>query len=86
MHRHAATVVITVTLTLAIIVPALVLVPGRGPEHGLNGASTSWLLGNLFAAVVASATTLAGRSRVRTRPAEPDPVLSDPSSGVAVTA
>ena len=39
MHRHVATVVITVTLTLAIIVPALILVPGQGPSHGLNAAT-----------------------------------------------
>ena len=28
MHRHVSTVIITATLTLAIIVPALILVPG----------------------------------------------------------
>ncbi len=86
MHRHLATVVITVTLTLAIIVPALVLVPGHGPEHGLNGASLSWLLGNVVAAVVAAIATLAGRSRARAKPAERDPVLADPAQGVPITA
>ena len=63
LHRHAATVVITMTLTLAIIVPALLLVPGHGSGHGLDGASTSWLIGNVVAAVVAVAATMFGRAR-----------------------
>ena len=65
LHRHAATVVITLTLTLAIIVPALVLVPGHGRGHGLDGASTAWLIGNVVAAAVAVVATMIGRSRAR---------------------
>lgn len=61
MHRHVSTVIITLTLTLAIIVPALILVPGTGPGHGLDGASRSWLVGNVIAAVVAIAVTWIGR-------------------------
>ena len=57
LHRHVATVVITVTLTLSIIVPALALVP----ERELDGASAAWLLGNLFAAVVAVGVTVVSR-------------------------
>ena len=40
LHRHVATVVITLTLTLAIIVPALILVPGHGPDTASNAAPT----------------------------------------------
>lgn len=63
MHRHVATVTITVTLTLAIIVPALILVPGSGSGHGLDGASTAWFAGNVFAAAVAVLVTLVSRRR-----------------------
>lgn len=53
MHRHVATVAITLVLTGAIMVPALVLVPGTGPGHGIDGARTAWFVGNLAAALVA---------------------------------
>ena len=59
LHRHVATVAITVTLTLAIIGPALVLVPDRGIE----GAADAWLGGNVVAAVVAVALTFMSRRR-----------------------
>jgi len=77
MHRHASTVIITVTLTLAIIVPALLLVPGTGKGHGLEGASTSWLVGNVFAAIVATVVTWVGRRTTadRSAAAELDPLL-----------
>ena len=61
LHRHAATVIITVTLTAAIIVPALILVPRSGPHGGINGAATAWLLGNVFAALVATVVTAISR-------------------------
>jgi O-antigen/teichoic acid export membrane protein len=61
LHRHVATVAITVTLMLSIIVPALVLVPGTGERNGLDGASAAWLLGNVFAAAVAIVVTLVSR-------------------------
>ena len=68
LHRHAATVIITATLTAAIIVPALILVPGHGAGHGLNGASTSWLVGNIVAAIVAVVVTFVGRRREAAQP------------------
>lgn len=49
-HRHVATVAITAALTLAIVGPALVTVPGRG----VDGAMWSWLGGNALAAAVAA--------------------------------
>ncbi|CAN5821329.1 hypothetical protein BH24ACT3_BH24ACT3_00080 [soil metagenome] len=49
LHHHVATVAITATLTGAIIVPALVLVPA----DGIDGAGRAWLIGNTVAAVVA---------------------------------
>ncbi len=49
LHRHGATVAITVTLTVAILVPALVLVP----REGLDGAAMSFMVGNLLAGLVA---------------------------------
>ncbi|MGI8755254.1 MAG: lipopolysaccharide biosynthesis protein [Acidimicrobiales bacterium] len=66
LHRHVSTVIITITLTAAIIVPALVLVPGSGKGHGLDGASTAWLVGNIAAALVAAAVTWVGRRHDRT--------------------
>ncbi|MBX3286430.1 MAG: hypothetical protein KF703_13870 [Actinobacteria bacterium] len=77
MHRHASTVIITATLTAAIILPALVLVPGDGPGHGLDGASRAWLVGNVIAAAVATVVTAVGRrtSAGRLAAAELDPLL-----------
>jgi O-antigen/teichoic acid export membrane protein len=48
-HRTADTVAITVALSAATLLPALVLVP----DHGLDGAAASFLIGNVAAAVVA---------------------------------
>lgn len=56
-HRAGATVAITLTLSLAILVPALVLVPDRG----IDGAAQAFLGGNLAAAAVAVVVHLAGR-------------------------
>ena len=70
LHRHLATVAITATLTAAIVLPALALVP----ENGIDGASRAWLLGNLAAAVVAAAAVRISRWR-----AMPDPSLSEPA-------
>ncbi|MCB1029794.1 MAG: hypothetical protein KDA95_00565 [Acidimicrobiales bacterium] len=61
LHRHVATVIITVVLMVSIIVPALILVPGDEPGHGLDGASASWVLGNIFAAAVALGVTVVNR-------------------------
>lgn len=73
MHRHASTVIITLSLTLAIVVPALVLVP----REGLDGASRAWLVGNLIAAAVASVVTFVGRRTTAggSATAELDPIL-----------
>ena len=49
LHRHVATVTITGVLTIAILVPALVLVP----DDGIDGATRAFLVGNLVAAAVA---------------------------------
>jgi O-antigen/teichoic acid export membrane protein len=57
LHRHAATVAITVTLTVAILVPALILVP----RDGLDGAATSFIVGNLVAGAVALGAHIAMR-------------------------
>lgn len=73
MHRHASTVIITLSLTLAIVVPALILVP----RDGLDGASGAWLVGNLIAAAVAIVVTWVGRRTTADRSAatELDPLL-----------
>ena len=57
-HRSGATVLITAVLSLAILVPALVLVP----DDGIDGAATAFLAGNIVAALVALGTHLQGRS------------------------
>ena len=80
-HRSGATVLITVVLSVAILVPALVLVP----EDGIDGAATAFLVGNLIAAVVALGTHIQGR-----RTAEgPIPVASpddfEPEDAVALS-
>lgn len=51
LHRHLSTVLITSSLTLAIIIPALILVP----RDGIVGAAHAWLFGNLVGMVVALA-------------------------------
>ena len=61
LHRNVITVAITATLTVAIIGPALLLVP----DHGIEGARTAWLAGNVIAAVVATVLTLAARRAAR---------------------
>ncbi len=71
-HRHVATVLITSTLTLAIVVPALILVP----RDGLDGASRAWLSGNLIAALVATGVTWwSRRARTSRAEAELDPLV-----------
>jgi O-antigen/teichoic acid export membrane protein len=49
LHRHIPTVAITGVLTVAILVPALALVP----DDGIDGAARAFLVGNVAAAVVA---------------------------------
>ncbi|HEX9765921.1 MAG TPA: hypothetical protein VGA36_04100 [Nitriliruptorales bacterium] len=74
-QRSGATVVITATLTVAILAPALVVVP----DHGLDGAAWAYLGGNVVAAVVAVIAHLAGRASSDTPvdPASPAVVEAD---------
>lgn len=71
LHRNIDTVVITVTLTTAILIPALALVP----DEGLDGATTAFVFGNVVAAVVATSCHVWHRTR-RTVPV-PDTTTVD---------
>ncbi len=53
-HRSGATVLITLALSVAILGPALVLVP----DDGIDGAAAAFLAGNVVAAMVALGTHL----------------------------
>jgi O-antigen/teichoic acid export membrane protein len=70
-HRHVATVAITLTLTAATLVPALILVP----DEGLDGATQAFLVGNIAAAVVAFGCHLVVGRTVRGAPPEPLPIV-----------
>ncbi|MBI2708122.1 MAG: hypothetical protein HYX34_00250 [Actinobacteria bacterium] len=72
LHRHAATVVITVVLTVAVVVPALIAVP----RDGVDGASAAWFIGNLVAGAVAIVTAAISRHRSR----RADPALDEPAT------
>jgi len=61
LHRHVSTVIITLTLTIAIVIPALVLVP----DDGIYGARDAWVIGNIIAAVVAITAHAIGTQRMR---------------------
>jgi O-antigen/teichoic acid export membrane protein len=80
-HRSAATVLITVVLSTAILVPALVLVP----EDGIEGAATAFLFGNIVAALVA----LAAHLQIRRTADAPIPATSpdefEPEDAIALT-
>jgi O-antigen/teichoic acid export membrane protein len=80
-HRSAATVLITVVLSVSILVPALVLVP----DDGIEGAATAFLFGNLVAAVVALATHV----QIRRTADAPIPATSpddfEPEDAIALT-
>jgi O-antigen/teichoic acid export membrane protein len=58
-HRGRATIAITSVLSVAILGPALMLVPGRG----LDGAVVAYLGGNVAAAIVAGVAHVRGRGR-----------------------
>lgn len=60
LHRNLATILITTVLTVAIVVPALILVPGAGAGHGIVGAGHAWLFGNLAGMCVAIGAHLYG--------------------------
>lgn len=87
-HRHVSTVVITLVLTGAIMIPALVLVPGSGAGHGIDGARTAWFVGNLAAAVVAIAAHHVGawRDRHGSNHHVIDAVVADLDGPIATTA
>ena len=70
LHRHLPTVAITGVLTVAILVPALVLVP----DDGIDGATRAFLVGNVAAAVVAIVFHRLGRRRRVTTVPEPGSV------------
>ncbi|MEX2294345.1 MAG: hypothetical protein WD691_11210 [Acidimicrobiales bacterium] len=57
-QRSGATVAITLALSVAILGPALLLVP----DHGLDGAAWAYLGGNCFAAVVSVIAHVTARS------------------------
>lgn len=72
-HRTADTVAITVALSAASLLPALLLVP----DHGLEGAAVSFLVGNVVAALVA---IVAHRRAVRD--AAVDPLVPAPHDAI----
>ncbi|MFL6205456.1 MAG: lipopolysaccharide biosynthesis protein [Acidimicrobiales bacterium] len=80
-HRSAATVLITVVLSTAILIPALVLVP----EDGIEGAATAFLFGNIVAAVVA----LGAHLQIRRTADAPIPATSpdefEPEDAIGLT-
>jgi O-antigen/teichoic acid export membrane protein len=81
-HRSGATVLITAALSIAILLPALVLVP----DEGIDGAATAFLAGNLLAALVALGTHL----QIRSTADAPIPAASrddfEPEDAVSLTA
>jgi len=87
LHRHQSTVAITVTLTAAIVIPAVLLVPegGLGPD-GIDGASVSWFIGNMIAAGVAVVASAASRARLEADPSlDDDPSLDEPATAADAT-
>ncbi|HEX7131324.1 MAG TPA: lipopolysaccharide biosynthesis protein [Iamia sp.] len=86
LHRHTATVAITLALTAAIVIPALLLVPDGGlTPDGIDGASISWLIGNVVAAGVAVVTSRISHARGAADPkVDDDPALDEPGTADAV--
>lgn len=82
LHRHTATVSITLGLTAAIVVPALLLVPEAGlTPDGIDGASISWLIGNVVAAGVAVVASRISHARGAVDPhVDDDPSLDEPTT------
>jgi O-antigen/teichoic acid export membrane protein len=79
-HRNVATVAITSVLSVAILVPALILVP----DHGLDGAATAFLGGNIVAAVVAIGIHLGGRSSASAPVPAPSSDVLEPGDAVSL--
>jgi O-antigen/teichoic acid export membrane protein len=80
-HRSGATVLITAVLSLAILVPALVLVP----DDGIDGAAFAFLGGNIVAAVVALGMHVQGRSSADGIIPATSPDDFEPEDAVALT-
>lgn len=86
LHRHVATVAITLSLTAAIVIPALLLVPEGGlTPSGIDGASVSWLIGNLAAAVVAVVASRLSHARSVSAHRDDDPTLDEPATAAGAT-
>ena len=64
-HDHFGTIAITVTLAVATIGLALLLVP----REGIDGAAQAWIAGNVLAAVVAVVCTQRARRLAVVAPA-----------------
>jgi O-antigen/teichoic acid export membrane protein len=80
-HRSGATVLITAVLSLAILVPALVLVP----DEGIDGAAFAFLGGNVLAALVALGTHVHGRGSADGIIPATSPDDFEPEDAVALT-
>jgi O-antigen/teichoic acid export membrane protein len=80
-HRSAATVLITVVLSTAILIPALILVP----EDGIEGAAAAFLFGNLVAAIVALGTHLQIRRTADAPIPSTSPDEFEPEDAIALT-
>lgn len=77
LHRHVATVAMTLALTLAVVIPALLLVP----DDGIDGASAAWFIGNVAAAGVALVASRLSLRRMAGEPgADDDPSLDEPGT------
>ena len=73
LHRHRDTVAISLVLTTAILLPALVLVP----DDGIDGAGQAFLAGNAVAAAVAVVTHRLLHRRVPRVVPDPEPLQED---------
>jgi len=80
-HRSGATVLITAVLSLAILVPALVLVP----QEGISGAATAFLVGNIIAAIVAVGIHVQGRSTADAVVSATSPDDFEPEDAITLT-
>jgi O-antigen/teichoic acid export membrane protein len=80
-HRSGATVLITAVLSLAILLPALVLVP----DDGIDGAAYAFLGGNIVAALVALGTHVQGRGTADGIIPATSPDDFEPEDAVALT-
>lgn len=79
-HRNGGTVLITAALSVAILLPALILVP----RNGMDGAAAAFLGGNVAAALVALGVHISGRSTSDLLPGT-DPNTLEPEEAVALS-